>query len=271
MLAPLGMLYVGRLRLALYYLLVAMLAGAVDSLRLLEGLGLPGSVSPTVLVIVACCIHSIYLATSLPVRIRRPWYSRWYGLAGFYFLIFLSAFLFRAFLLEPFVYPHPTMLPAIEPGSKILVQKWGYGNYGSLGLELLRTEAAARTEHIERGDVVAFEHPEDRAAHLVQRVIGLPGDRVELQGQTVVVNGASLAHQEVHVNRAFRYAMVEEKLNGTAYKVIYSKENLPRGNRVQVPEASYLLLGDNRTLTVADQYWTVTPSDHLIGKVIATW
>src|SRR2546430_16880393 len=106
---------------------------------------------------------------------KRPWHSRWYGRVGIGGAFAALAFAARAFLYEPFRFPSESMAPSIEPRAHLIVRKWGYGNYGTYGIHLMRT---GMSSEVRRGDIIVFEYPEDTALSFAKRVIGLPRDRI---------------------------------------------------------------------------------------------
>src|SRR2546423_4065024 len=136
---PVGMLYVARPGwAAVYFALVAIIA--LGNLFVLRG-GLAGD-AVAVFVAIVCAIHAYRLARDYRA-VKRPWYSRWYGLVGIGAVFATLAFAVRAFLFEPFSFPSESMAPSIEPRAHLIVKKWGYGNYGTYGIHLMRTGSAS--------------------------------------------------------------------------------------------------------------------------------
>ena len=101
----------------------------------------------------------------------------------------------RSFAYEPFSIPSESMLPTLHGGDYLFVAKWPYG-YGRFSLPLGLPLITGRTSAVlpERGDVVVFKSPRDNRTDFIKRVIGLPGDRVAMQGGRVVLNGAVLTN-----------------------------------------------------------------------------
>src|SRR3954471_22655426 len=137
---PAGMLYVARPGWAAIYLALnaAIAAGGLFVSREREWI----LDAALVLVGVVCAVQPTRFRRDSRV-LRRPWYGRWPGLlvvlAGFAALA-LGA---RAFLFEPFRFPSGSMLPSIEPGARLIVKKWGYGNYRAFGIHFARTGISA--------------------------------------------------------------------------------------------------------------------------------
>src|SRR5256886_11245719 len=178
---PAGMLYVARPGWAAAYFAVAAII-VVCNVLVLRG----GAAGDAVLLLIAiiCAIHAYRLARDYRA-VKRPWYSRWYGLAGIIAAFAALALAARAFLYEPFRFPSESMAPSIEPRAHLIVKKWGYGNYGTYGIHLMRT---GMSSEVRRGDIIVFEYPEDTALSFAKRVIGLPRDRISYHNKRLKVN-----------------------------------------------------------------------------------
>ena len=118
--------------------------------------------------------------------------------------IVIAVLVFRSVLFEPFRIPSGSMIPTLMIGDFILVNKFSYGfkvpfsdiSFSSLGIDLdpiyLFGESAPK-----RGDVVVFKYPEDPATNYIKRVIGLPGDTIEIRQKVVFVNGEEIKAEEI--------------------------------------------------------------------------
>ena len=103
--------------------------------------------------------------------------------------LLLIVFVLRGFILEPFRIPSGSMLPNLQAGDLILVSKFDYG----IRWPILNSVAIA-TGQPERGDILVFYHPQKTELHYIKRVIGLPGDAIEIEAGQVSINGIPLAH-----------------------------------------------------------------------------
>ena len=106
------------------------------------------------------------------------------------------AFFFRALVAQPFTVPATSMAPTIELDDYVWASKFSYG-YSNFSLpfgEMLPEFSYARTEP-HRGDVVVFRYPADPSIDYVKRVIGLPGDKVQVKGGVTYLNGEPLKRQ----------------------------------------------------------------------------
>jgi signal peptidase I len=281
---PIGMMYVGQIRWAGIYVFGALLLGVsgfcFHKFDILISLF-------QVLFAITCAVHAYRLASGYPDNKSRPSYSRWYGLIGAISGIFIILFGMRAFLIEPFRFPSGSMLPTIPLRSNLIVQKWGYGNYGAYGLTLFRSSISSP---LERGDIVVFEYPLDRSIRYAKRLIGLPGDNIEYRHKRLKINGVLAEVSQVenffHSERTSYSKQFIENLGGIEHRILNDdavppfvggissypfRENCiydDSGVVCTVPDAHYFMLGDNRDNSRDSRMWGFVPTDHIVGKVV---
>lgn len=284
-LQPIGFLYVGRWKWAA--LSTAVVIG-------LAGLQFAYANSqPWLLIIVQLILCSVLARIAYLQAVRfeadrvRPRYSRWYGLWSVALLIVLMTVGFRAFLFEPFRVPAGSMLPTLGVGVRLIVQKWGYGNYATFGLGLTRSPVSAA---VDRGDIFVFEYPPNRKLQYVKRVIGLPGDKIGYRNKILSVNGQELSRRSTEdyfdESNLRYYSRFFEKLDKSEYAVLLNKDRpaiLPVSQGFQysdnctysndgvtclVPKDHYYVLGDNRDNSLDSRFWGFVPQGNLIGKVV---
>jgi len=280
---PAGMLYVARPGWAATYLALVLIIALGNMFVLRDG-DLAGN-AIALLVAIICAIHAYRLARDSRV-LRRPWYSRWYGLAGIIAAFAVLALGTRAFLFEPLRFTSGSMTPSIEPRALLIVEKWGYGNYGTYGIHFMRT---GMSSEVRRGDIVAFEYPEDRTLSYAQRVVGIPGDRISYYNKRLKVNDQEVLRTRigdyVHKDRPIHSLQYLERLGDREYPILieaeapaaippvkafpfdercaYTKE----GVHCQVPEGHYFVLGDNRDNSSDSRIWGFVPARNILGKV----
>ncbi|HRE17896.1 MAG TPA: signal peptidase I [Rhodocyclaceae bacterium] len=281
---PIAMMYVAQARWAALYFLATLLAGA--SSLYYDNDQIVVAFLPIVLALL-CAAHAYLYAKRYPDEQQRPAYSRWHGLLGTVAVYFLIVFAVRAFLLEPFRFPSGSMLPTIPTGGFLIVQKWGYGNYGTFGISLVRLPISSS---LDRGDLVVFEFPADRSIHFGKRLIGLPGDQITYRAKQLFINGTPvpLRQSTDYLNpKTLTYTSAfTESLMGKEYSVLIEKEapasilapqDFPFRNQCTydaegvsctVPEGHYFTMGDNRDNSNDSRMWGFVPADHIIGKVI---
>jgi signal peptidase I len=212
---------------------------------------------------------------------RRAWEELVATVRGvLYFLPFYFAFTTVA--LGNYSIPSESMVPTVEVGDRIIVSKWAYG-YSRYSLPLRLGAALPQTDRRlferlpQRGDVVVFVHPRTGAT-MIKRLIGLPGDRLEMRGGVLAINGGA-----VRLSQAA--ALQRTAHEGPLEFVVRREEILPEGVRhpVQqiparampsdfgpfvVPEGHVFMMGDNRDNSL-DSRWPgmgPVPIENLIGR-----
>jgi signal peptidase I len=264
----LGMLYLGRARIAFVYLgLGFALVGLVFFL-------VPPPIPSDSLawwlfempLNVIGAAQGAYLARKRSVTEPLPRYARWYSLVGINLASLLVAFAFRTSLYQPFRIPSVAMEPSLNAGDYFLVSKRAYD------------DAAPQ-----RGDIVVFKMPNPDSLEykkdFVKRVIGLPGDRIQMLNGVLHINGKAVPKKRVEdyvgsdmydiVRPIARYR--EMLPNGKSYYVL---DAIPNGNGdntpiFTVPAGHYLVLGDNRDNS-DDSRLSVgyVPAGDLVGKAV---
>ncbi|HTQ36462.1 MAG TPA: signal peptidase I [Steroidobacteraceae bacterium] len=209
----------------------------------------------------------------------------------------------RSFLFEPFRIPSDSMMPTLQDGDFILVNKFAYG----LRLPVLNTRILGIGEP-QRGDVVVFRYPPDPGINYIKRVVGLPGDRVKVVSDHVYVNGVPLPNKllghysdgcyqnmrlsEVQTGNHVHHTLscltpdflAGPPLPGCNRKIdrgyVCSETDPPlaggvtdRGDaaEVTVPAGNYLMIGDNRDNSEDGRYWGFVPEANLVGSARRVW
>lgn len=230
--------------------------------------------------------------------------SAW-SLARFLLTLAILAWAVRSFVAAPFSIPSGSMLPTLYIGDYLIVAKWpyGYSRYSfPLGLPAFSGRILAHVPR--RGDVVVFRHPSEDS-DLVKRVIGLPGDTVELRGGELILNGRPVPRQAlapyrlpISANTPCRVVPPAEpsviQRAGQAYCLFPAyRETLPGGpsytvldqtatqaddfGPVKVPADHLFLMGDNRDDSLDSRFPSedggvgMLPIENLIGRAAVTF
>ena len=216
-----------------------------------------------------------------------------------FFPVALVVLLLRSFVFEPFRIPSDSMMPTLLDGDFIVVNKYAYG----LRLPVLNRKLLANGEP-QRGDVVVFRYPRDPSTNFIKRVVGLPGDHVEVHDNLVVVNGQPVSfyvgthryNDGCYVNMS----LAREQLGSHWHEAIFcpvaldrqpvlpncnrsgvrgyvcGDEDAPGGMRAlrfvgDVPPGHYLMMGDNRDNSDDGRMWGYVPEENLVGKATRIW
>jgi signal peptidase I len=195
------------------------------------------------------------------------------------FYAVLIAVAVRTVMFEPFSIPSGSMIPTLLVGDYLFVSKfsYGYSRYSlPFGLPLFSGRILATPP--ERGDVVVFKLPADNSTDYIKRIIGLPGDRVQLRSGLLYINGDAVkrepAGQLVMRNgaSAHSYQRYAETLpNGRRHEIIELGDGGPFDNTqvYTVPEGHYFVMGDNRDSSRDSRFLGEVgyiPFDNLIGR-----
>jgi len=188
------------------------------------------------------------------------------------------ALVIRTFLFQPFSIPSGSMRPTLLEGDYLFVTKWAYG-YSRHSLPFSPNIFSGRiwATPPERGDVVVFKFPPNPGLDYIKRVIGLPGDTVQMREGQLYINGTAVQREKVgqienaditEVNRPVD--VYRETLpNGVAYDTLDLTPNSIGDNTREfvVPPGHYFMMGDNRDNST-DSRFTVgfVPEENLVGR-----
>ena len=163
----------------------------------------------------------------------------------------------RTFVVDLYRVPTPSMVPAIEPGDHIWVNRLSYGiRHPWDGRVLLQGRAP------QPGEVIAFRYPREPRTVYVKRLVGQPGDHVQL-GEQLSINGQALAwvsaspvdHEARLGHASFRLKLGEPSLG-------------PRPLDFVVPDGHYFVIGDNLPGSRDSRHWGLVSDFHLVGHVL---
>ena len=192
----------------------------------------------------------------------------WVEYSGSFFPVLLIVFILRSFLYEPFQIPSGSMIPTLEVGDFILVNKYSYG----LRLPVTRTKVVSIGQP-ERGDVMVFFPPNDDR-YFIKRVLGLPGDEIKIIDNLVYVNGDEAEQTKpMSVEKDPRFVVASENLSGVNHSIQKSiiSGRLGRNFSIKVPNGHYFMVGDNRDNSSDSRVWGPVPEQNIVGKAVAVW
>ena len=186
---------------------------------------------------------------------------------------------FRSLLFEPFNIPSGSMIPTLLVGDYLFVSKYSYGySRYSFPFGIAPFDGRIFETPPERGDVAVFRQPQNESVAFIKRIVGLPGDRIQVTDGVLRIN-------DVAVNRVrkgfatasdgynvIRFAVYQETLpNGKSYLIQERSDDddvLDNTNVFLVPEGHYFMMGDNRDNSRDSRTTSVgmVPAENLIGR-----
>jgi signal peptidase I len=181
-------------------------------------------------------------------------------------IVLFGAWLFVTLFFRFVKVPIGAMKNTVLPGDRLVVSRFA--------------------EEIKRGDIIVFKYPKDTSMLYVKRVIGLPGETIQIRNQKVYINGTELAEKRAFypVNDSFEYdlnALKEERSEGEGNYTTFNQTRdeftddveLTGGLRTfgitepfPIPQSHYFVLGDNRDDSFDSRYWGTVPKELITGK-----
>ncbi|MFL9823284.1 signal peptidase I [Rhodoplanes sp. SY1] len=191
----------------------------------------------------------------------------------------IIALVIRTFLFQPFNIPSGSMMATLLIGDYLFVSKYSYGySRYSFPLSLPLFNGRIMGSEPQRGDVVVFRLPKDDSTDYIKRVIGLPGDRVQMVGGLLHINGQPVKRERVsdyvdeEGGRTVRVRRWKETLpNGVSYETLDLQDNgfLDNTPVYEVPPGNFFMMGDNRDNSTDSRVLSqvgYVPLDNIIGK-----
>ena len=181
-------------------------------------------------------------AAAPPVVAEKP---RWRQNLESIGLALLIALAVRSSVVQAFWVPSGSMLPTIQIGDHIFVNKLAY----SIHLPLIGTELM-KVGDLHRSDVVVFISPIDPSTDLIKRVIAVPGDTIEIRNKQLYVNGEKVPDPHAY-------------FSDSAISASGHRDNMPP---TQVPEGKFFVMGDNRDRSYDSRFWGFANISDIKGK-----
>ncbi|KQQ40037.1 S26 family signal peptidase [Duganella sp. Leaf126] len=222
--------------------------------------------------------------------LRQP---TWVEYSGSFFPVIALVFVLRSFLYEPFKIPSSSMVPTLEVGDLILVNKFTYG----IRLPVLNKKIIQINDP-QRGDVMVFKYPVDMTQDYIKRVIGVPGDKITYKDKRLTVNGVAVQYTPLpdylggDEQELLRYnKQYQEALTGVTHRILNfeNRANFDPAQVMQfpmkeqacnytydsftcvVPAGHYFMMGDNRDNSTDSRYWGFVPDKNIVGKAFFVW
>ena len=198
------------------------------------------------------------------VKIWRDWRG---------FLLFIAIMLlFRSAIADWNQVPSGSMIPSILVGDRIVVDKLAY----DLRVPFTLTRIASWSDP-QRGDVVTFPSPEDERL-LVKRIVGIPGDVIELDNNELIINGERADYEpldpeqiaQLDIKGTHRFRFYRESILGSERSIMLHQSRYPSYTNsfppTQVPEGHFLMMGDNRDNSRDSRVIGFIPRERILGR-----
>jgi signal peptidase I len=193
----------------------------------------------------------------------------------------LIAVVVRTVAFEPFNIPSASMVPTLLIGDYLFVSKYSYGysRYSlPFGLPLIPGRVLATLP--ERGDIAVFKLPKDNKTDYIKRLVGLPGDRIQVKGGILHINDQAVIRERVEDlvesdgfgNERRRFQYIETLPNGRKHRIIEISDREPNSDDTtvyQVPKDHFFAMGDNRDNSLDSRYIAQVgyiPIENLVGR-----
>ena len=212
-------------------------------------------------------------------------------MAKSFFPVILIVFMLRSFLFEPFKIPSGSMVPTLQVGDFILVNKYTYG----IRIPVINKKIADMNSP-QRGDVMVFRYPEDMSKDFIKRVMGTPGDTITYRDKRLTVNGkpvvtvATGSYTDTESGAVRFFETFTEQLAGKPHQMMvdprFPSLDLARvrqfpnksnctynddGMSCKVPAGHFLMMGDSRDNSDDGRYWGFVPEENIVGKAVLVW
>jgi len=192
----------------------------------------------------------------------------------------LIALVVRTFAYEPFNIPSASMYPTLLEGDYLFVSKYSYGySRYSLPFSLPLINGRIWFTEPERGDVAVFKLPTDNSTDYIKRIVGLPGDRLQVMNGILHINGEAVGRvriedfiDENRYGEFTRSTQYEETLpNGVTHRILEVSDRRPMDNTdvYTIPEGHYFGMGDNRDHSQDSRFLRQVgfiPRENLVGR-----
>jgi signal peptidase I len=222
-----------------------------------------------------------------PTLDRKKWFYENVVSLG---LALLIVFMIRSSIVEAFKIPSGSMIPTLHVGDHIFVNKFAYGlkvpfsDWSDSGpIYLLKRDPP------KKGDIIVFKYPRPgENVYYIKRVVGVPGDTIEVKERVLYVNGKPVTLERVPNDKMLsmlgsipeeeQYTSSDlelyvEDLVGEKHWAMTDKSNqfARNFNQITVPDGSYFAMGDNRDHSNDSRWWGFVPEQNIRGKAMVIW
>lgn len=203
-------------------------------------------------------------------------------------MILTVVLVFRSVFFEPFRIPSGSMIPTLMIGDFILVNKFSYGfkvpfsDISLLGIDLDPSYLFGKSDP-KRGDVIVFKYPKDPSINYIKRVVGVPGDKIEIRNKIVYINGTEILVKEIDgrpimddMDDKFKHHNLKffETKTGEATHVVQQDDDNYYKTDYQmktIPKDRFFVMGDNRDFSYDSRFWGFVKRKEVKGRALFVW
>lgn len=197
--------------------------------------------------------------------------------------IIIAVLAFRSTFFEPFKIPSGSMIPTLLIGDFILVNKFSYGFKVPFSDWFSDPVYITGPDKPDRGDVVVFKYPNDTSLNYIKRVVGLPGDTVQMINRVVYINDepivATATDSKIFMEdmdekyRVYNLEFFKTKTGKAEHITQIDADNYYSSDfsKIEVPMGHYFVMGDNRDFSADSRSWGFVPFGHIKGKAVLIW
>lgn len=203
-------------------------------------------------------------------------------------IIIVAVLTFRSIFFEPFRIPSGSMIPTLMIGDFILVNKFSYGfklpfSDVVIGDSSLNPVYLFGKSEPKRGDVVVFKYPKDLSVNYIKRVVGLPGDTLEIRNKIVYINDKAIEPKEIEAKKfmddmdekfkGYNLKFYEMKTGEHQHIIQQDSDNYYKVDyeKITIPKENYFVMGDNRDFSYDGRYWGFVSHEQIKGKALFVW
>ena len=203
-------------------------------------------------------------------------------------LALLVVFTIRSSFIEAFKIPSGSMIPTLLIGDHIFVNKMAYGFKLPFSDWITgKPTYLIEREPPKRGDIIVFLYPGDTSLYYIKRVIGVPGDTIEMRNKQLFVNGNAVNREAMSADDSKgvfaqledqRYSagsidVFRERLDSDEHVIMQDRYNNMDETRppITVPPQKLFVMGDNRDFSNDSRYWGFVPYENVKGKALFVW
>lgn len=201
-------------------------------------------------------------------------------------LAILLALTIRWGLFEAYVIPSGSMLPSLLIHDHIFVNKLVYGLRVPFSEKWL-----VHFNEPKRGEIIVFKYPEDMSTFFIKRIVGLPGDKIEIKDATLYVNDhimektaptstwdydwlkdADFSEDPYGINGKDQFIHFTEDLDGVKHSILLRRQyGMTEYGPIIVPKEGLFVMGDNRDNSKDSRYWGIVPFENILGRASMVW